>query len=167
MDLPAAGPAAGPCLFKDGQFLVSHIPYTDLIRTSFTINEGFTNWIVDIIEEITYVSQARRVGILGMAFKANNDDTRYSLSFKLKKILEAKGFEIVEYDPLVNSGSLPHKIPQCEVVVVMAPHDVFDGEFYSSFINVGTVIIDIWRHFPESKLHKNGVYVKFESEDKG
>ena len=32
----------------------------------------------------------KTVGLLGMAFKANIDDTRSSLSFKLKKLLETK-----------------------------------------------------------------------------
>jgi UDP-N-acetyl-D-mannosaminuronic acid dehydrogenase len=45
MDLPLPGPnVGGPCLFKDGRFLLSDIPFGDLIQTGFLINEGMPDY---------------------------------------------------------------------------------------------------------------------------
>jgi UDP-N-acetyl-D-mannosaminuronic acid dehydrogenase len=51
MGLPLPGPnVGGPCLFKDGRFLVSDIPFGDLISTSFLINEGMPDYIFNRIK---------------------------------------------------------------------------------------------------------------------
>ena len=39
------------------------------------------------------------VGILGMAFKGGSDDTRSSLSYKLKRVLALKAREVLCTDP--------------------------------------------------------------------
>ncbi len=43
------------------------------------------------------------VGLLGMAFKAESDDARYSLSYKLKKILAIRAKAVLTTDPYVKS----------------------------------------------------------------
>ena len=85
MDVPHPGPnVGGPCLFKDGRFLLSDIPFGDLIQTSFLINEGIPDYIFNRIREIN--PDIENVLILGATFKKNCDDTRNSLSFKMKKV---------------------------------------------------------------------------------
>lgn len=163
MDLAKAGPnSAGPCLFKDGQFLVSHIPYNELIRSAFAINEGMPEWIVSKIEayQNDRLVPFKQVGIMGMSFKANNDDTRYSLSFKLKKILERKGYRVVCSDPYIKEYA-ENDLYGCDVVVVMTPHSYFDKLSYRASIASGTLVIDLWRHFEASKHNGlNGVFIK-------
>jgi UDP-N-acetyl-D-mannosaminuronic acid dehydrogenase len=43
------------------------------------------------------------VGLLGMAFKAESDDPRFSLSYKLKKILAIRAKSVLTTDPYVES----------------------------------------------------------------
>ena len=44
--LASPGPnVGGPCLFKDGKFLIENVPYADLINSSFHINEGMPAFI--------------------------------------------------------------------------------------------------------------------------
>lgn len=150
MNLEKAGPnSAGPCLFKDGTFLVSHIPHTELIRSSFAINEGMPAWIYwELIEPLKF--DKPKVAILGMTFKANNDDTRYSLSFKMKKILEMQGIDTVCYDPYLEEYSDTTRLYDCDVAIVMTPHDAFTHEFYMK-LRPGSLVIDIWKKFPMSK----------------
>ena len=85
MDVPHPGPnVGGPCLFKDGKFLLSDIPFGDLINTSFLINEGMPDYVFNRIKDINpYIE---KVLIMGATFKKGCDDTRNSLSFKMRKI---------------------------------------------------------------------------------
>ena len=54
------------------------------------------------------------VGLLGMAFKADIDDTRASLSYKLKKSLLICCREVLTADPFVTTD--PELIPTAELV---------------------------------------------------
>ena len=66
------------------------------------------------------------VGVLGMAFKAESDDIRSSLSYKLKRILEFKAAGVLCTDPYVTTD--PDLVPLEEVLagadllVIGAPH---------------------------------------------
>lgn len=50
------------------------------------INEGLPLYMVDRIAR-AYDLSNMTVGLMGMAFKADSDDPRSSLSYKLKKVL--------------------------------------------------------------------------------
>jgi UDP-N-acetyl-D-mannosaminuronic acid dehydrogenase len=162
MNLYGAGAAAGPCLAKDGQFMVAHVPYPEMIRTASVVNEALPAWIFKQLKD-TLVS---KVAILGMTFKADNDDTRHSLSFKLKKILTREGYDVVCYDRYVPEYSDVSVLESCGAYVLMTPHSYFDDEFYDNHIASQSVIIDVWKHFPRSKISAdyniNGIYYKVE-----
>jgi UDP-N-acetyl-D-mannosaminuronic acid dehydrogenase len=163
MALEKAGPnAAGPCLFKDGQFLVDQIPHVDLIKAAFSINEGMPAWIYEtFIRNYFTFDEEIEVGILGMTFKADNDDPRFSLSFKLKKLLERKGMKVTCYDPFLPEYSNAEPLKHCHICVVMTPHSCFDEKFFEEYIRPECQIIDIWKKFPESDNGTiNGDYEK-------
>ena len=100
-DMPGAGFAAGPCLFKDTMQLAA---FTDnsfvLGHSAMLVNEGLPLYLVTRMEK-THDLADLRVGILGMAFKGESDDIRSSLSYKLKRILEFRSREVFCTDPYV------------------------------------------------------------------
>ena len=106
-DLPGPGFAAGPCLFKDtmqlAAFTSDHFP---LGQAAMQINEGMPAYIVSALERRHGSLRGRTVGILGMAFKAESDDIRASLSFKLRKLLEWAGATVLCTDPYVEDARL-------------------------------------------------------------
>jgi UDP-N-acetyl-D-mannosaminuronic acid dehydrogenase len=125
-DMPAAGFAAGPCLFKDTMQLAA-FNYNNfaLGHTAMAINEGLPLYVVHRLEE-QYDLPSMRVGILGMAFKGGSDDIRSSLSYKLKRILAFKADSVLTTDPYVTVDPslrpLDEVIAQSDLLVIGAPH---------------------------------------------
>jgi UDP-N-acetyl-D-mannosaminuronic acid dehydrogenase len=125
-DMPGAGFAAGPCLFKDTMQLAAfnHNNFA-LGHTAMTINEGLPLYLVHRLEQKLDLS-TMTVGILGMAFKGESDDIRSSLSYKLKRILEFKADNVLCADPYVTVD--PRLLPQDEVIarsdllIIATPH---------------------------------------------
>ena len=159
MDLPLPGPnVGGPCLFKDGRFLLSDIPFGDLIQTSFLINEGMPDYIFNRIRLLQ--PKIKKVLILGAAFKANCDDTRNSLSFKMKKVCERHGAKVFMVDPLADNlpaDQKPFPNEEYDAIIVMTPHDVFkitDLTLYRK----DCIMADVWKFFDASKDTQSGIY---------
>ncbi len=141
-DMPAAGFAAGPCLFKDTMQLAA---YNDnnfpLGHSAMAINEGLPLYVVHRLEQ-QFDLESMTVGILGMAFKAGSDDIRSSLSYKLKRILEFKAGAVLCTDPYVTVDAhllpLEEVIARSDLLVVGAPHPEYRG------LVTGKPTADIW-----------------------
>ena len=141
-DMPGAGFAAGPCLFKDTMQLAAfnNNNFT-LGHTAMTINEGMPLYLVHRLEQKFNLS-ALTVGILGMAFKGGSDDIRSSLSYKLKRILEFKADAVLCADPYVTVD--PNLLPQEEVIersdllVIATPHPQYRD------LVTGKPVADVW-----------------------
>ena len=72
-----------------------------------------------------YDLKAKTIGILGMAFKADSDDPRDSLSYKLKKIAEAEAKAVLCHDVHIKDPSfapLETVLRESDIVILAAPH---------------------------------------------
>ncbi|HKV30296.1 MAG TPA: nucleotide sugar dehydrogenase [Candidatus Dormibacteraeota bacterium] len=141
-DLAGPGLAAGPCLLKDtmqlAAFTADRFP---IGHAAMLINEGLPNYIIDTLEGRRPLS-GRVVGILGMAFKGESDDSRTSLSYKLKKLAAFKGARVLCTDPYVRDPDLlplDHVVEQSDILIVAAPHRA-----YHALPVDGQEVVDIW-----------------------
>ena len=123
--LPKAGFAAGPCLLKDTIQLFSFYGNQFFLgQAAMNINEGYPAFIVERLFREDEL-QHHTVGILGMAFKADVDDTRDSLSFRLKKILEFRGAQVLCSDAYCHHESwhsAEEVIERADTIIVAVPH---------------------------------------------
>ncbi|MDA2922514.1 nucleotide sugar dehydrogenase [Patescibacteria group bacterium AH-259-L07] len=120
------GFVGGTCLYKDTMQLNAYLRnHFALGQAAMFINEGLPDFIIEILEKKYNDLKDKTVGILGMTFKANIDDTRESLSFKLKKILSFKAKEVKWHDPYLKNDKnyMPFsKVIECDIVVLATPH---------------------------------------------
>jgi UDP-N-acetyl-D-mannosaminuronic acid dehydrogenase len=129
LDMPGAGFAAGPCLFKDTMQLAAFNNNNFALgHTAMTINEGLPLYVVSKLEQ-RYNLSDMTVGILGMAFKGGSDDIRSSLSYKLKRILAFKSGKVLCTDPYVtvdpNLLPLEDVLARADLLVLAAPHEQY------------------------------------------
>jgi UDP-N-acetyl-D-mannosaminuronic acid dehydrogenase len=141
-DMPGAGFAAGPCLFKDTMQLAAYNNNNFALgHTAMAINEGLPLYLVARLEQRFDLS-AMTVGILGMAFKGESDDIRSSLSYKLKRLLAFKAEEVLCTDPYVTVDPelrpLAEVLAKADLLIIAAPHPEYAG------LQIAKPVADIW-----------------------
>lgn len=152
-DMPGPGLAAGPCLLKDTMQLAA---FSDnrfsLGHSAMLINEGLPLYIVSQLEKRFDLANLT-VGILGMSFKAESDDIRSSLSYKLRRVLKFKAKAELGTDPYVTEETddtllpLDQVLAKADVLVIATPHPEYRG------ITTDKPVADVWN------LLGNGVLV--------
>jgi UDP-N-acetyl-D-mannosaminuronic acid dehydrogenase len=141
-DLPGAGFTAGPCLFKDTMQLAAFNNNNfHLGQASVMINEGLPLYLVARLEQRFDLSMMT-VGILGMSFKAESDDIRSSLSYKLKRILKFKARHVLCHDPYVTSDpdltALDNVLAESNLLIIGTPHPAYAD------LHPDVPVVDIW-----------------------
>jgi UDP-N-acetyl-D-mannosaminuronic acid dehydrogenase len=144
--LPKCGFAAGPCLFKDAmQLAAAYNNNFSLGYSAMLINEGLPNYVVQQIKQKFDLAKMK-VGVLGMAFKADSDDARESLSYKLRKLLEYEAADVLCTDVYIKDPSflpLVEVVRRSDLLVVAAPH----REYRALALPEGKPVVDVWNMF--------------------
>ena len=142
-DVPLPGFSAGPCLFKDTVQLSAFNNHTFYLgHAPLLINEGLPYYVVSRLKR-KYDLKTKVIGILGMAFKANVDDGRDSLSYKLKKILEFESKAVFCSDVYIKDPAFigaDDLVGRSDIVILACPHK----EYRSLSIPPGKPVIDVW-----------------------
>jgi UDP-N-acetyl-D-mannosaminuronic acid dehydrogenase len=145
-DFPPPGFTAGPCLLKDTmQLSAFERSRFHLGHAAMVVNEGLVEFIVERLSE-HHELQTKTVGILGMTFKREIDDTRDSLAFKLRKLLTFRGARVLASDVFVDDPTfvpVEQLLAESDVIVLGAPHDAYRD----LDLPAGTEVVDVWGFF--------------------
>jgi UDP-N-acetyl-D-mannosaminuronic acid dehydrogenase len=127
--------------FSRNDFVLGH--------AAMMVNEGLPAHLVELARRRADLSNVT-TGILGMAFKANSDDPRDSLSYKLRKLLTLESRRVLCTDPRVHDPAfvpLETVLREADVLFVGAPHD----EYRRLVLPPGKELIDVWGAVPQAR----------------
>jgi UDP-N-acetyl-D-mannosaminuronic acid dehydrogenase len=141
--LPGAGFAAGPCLMKDTmQLFARNNLLFNMGHAAMLVNEGLPDFVVGQLARSLSLPKAT-VGVLGVTFKAESDDIRDSLAFKLIKILKFRGARVIcsdEYFKHPDHVSKEALLSGSDAVIIGAPHRAYRRLTFPK----AKKVIDIW-----------------------
>lgn len=130
------GPGVGGhCISVDPWFLVGDYPdLTNLILTARKTNDSMPTHVLSRIRDIMKekkVTDISKVGIYGLAYKENVDDTRESPTLQLlERMDEHLAFGVKVYDPYIKERIVDHQfmnfedfLNEIEILVIITAHD--------------------------------------------
>ena len=141
-NIPLPGPAAGPCLRKDGLFL-SNVSSINLIKVAWLLNESIPLHIVETIESKLGNLHGKKVGVLGRAYKKDIDDSRDSPAVRLIEELEARGADVLSFDPHIPGTTKMEKVLESEILILAVNHSYFD-KIRIEMLKGPKLIYDVW-----------------------
>src|SRR4051795_6412853 len=100
--MAAPGLTAGTCLRKDFTFSMERSNAPGMLLAVSRVHETVPLFLVDGVKRrIGGSLRERNVALLGLAFKADTDDDRDSLSYKLIRLLDRELADVSIHDPVV------------------------------------------------------------------
>ncbi len=131
------GPGVGGhCISVDPWFLVGDYPdIADIIRAARRVNDGMPEFVLKRIYSIMKengITDTERVGLYGLTYKENVDDTRESPTLQLLHSMDEHlaGGRIKVYDPYVKRELVPNQyhdfdkfLADVDMVVILVGHD--------------------------------------------
>lgn len=143
--IPMSGFTAGPCLLKDTMQLSSFYNKNfSLGHAAMNVNEGMPKFIYDDLRK-KYNLKGKKIGLLGLTFKGDCDDTRDSLAIKLLKFLQKKKLKVLYSDEFLKlKGSIKKEelIRKSDIIIISTPHSAYK----KVKIPNKKILIDIWGH---------------------
>jgi UDP-N-acetyl-D-mannosaminuronic acid dehydrogenase len=133
--------------FSNNNFMLGH--------SAMLINEGQPQFLVNMLKRRVDLRD-KTVGILGMTFKADCDDTRDSLSFKLRHLLILEAKKVLLHDPFLEGPDyfpLDTVVQQADVLVIGVPH----SEYRGLRVPPDKVVEDVWGCVDVSELDENAL----------
>jgi UDP-N-acetyl-D-mannosaminuronic acid dehydrogenase len=130
------GPGVGGhCISVDPWFLVGDYPdLTNLILAARKINDSMPTHVLGRIRDIMRnhnITDISKIGIYGLAYKENVDDTRESPTLQLlERMDEHLAFGVKVFDPFIKERIVDHQymnfedfINEIEILVIITAHD--------------------------------------------
>ncbi|MEA2298286.1 MAG: UDP-N-acetyl-D-mannosaminuronic acid dehydrogenase [Solirubrobacteraceae bacterium] len=150
-DYPRGGIArpgftAGSCLRKDFTFSEERSAAPGMLLAVSRVNESVPLFLVGGAKRRLGGLDGRKVAVLGLAFKADTDDERDSLSHKLVRLLERELADVAVHDPIVATptASYAEAVDGADAVIVATNHSVFRTLEALAAIPEEAIVIDPW-----------------------
>jgi UDP-N-acetyl-D-mannosaminuronic acid dehydrogenase len=162
--IPLPGPAGGPCLSKDGYFLIEELTFPDFVLTAWKLNDSVPAHLVQRLKAAIRRNGTRldntKVTVLGKAFKADIDDDRLSPAVRVVELLERLGAEVAVHDPYLSDLPLDEALRGAHGVILATNHSMYyklDMARLAELVDPECVLVDAWGVFDPAKAAELGL----------
>jgi UDP-N-acetyl-D-mannosaminuronic acid dehydrogenase len=162
--IPHPGPVGGPHFFKDGYFLLENMASPDFILNAWKLNENIPAYLVKRLKarlkEKGKQMSGSKVGVLGMAYKGETDDTRQAPSLRMIEILKKEGARVYSFDPFCSSDGLDTVLNEADAVILMTNHNTFrdiSPLYAKKHAKHDCVFIDAWGFWSHDEWENAGL----------
>ncbi len=133
---PGTG-VGGHCISTDPYYLIEKAKQLgfnhEFLMLARKINNNMPYYTIELLEnelkKLKKQIKGAKVGVLGLAYKANVDDTRESPAFEIINILKTKGAEVFIFDPHVkkksNANDLDELLNKSDYIILATDHNEF------------------------------------------
>lgn len=162
--IPSPGPAGGPCLSKDGYFLVEELSLPDFVLTAWKLNDSTPAYVVRRLARRLEARGARvsgtAVAVLGRTFKRDSDDERQSPAVRIIELLERSGASVRVHDPHTGGLGVEEALDGAGAFVLATNHSAFDDldpSLVASRLVAPRVGIDCWGVLDREAFRSAGI----------
>jgi UDP-N-acetyl-D-mannosaminuronic acid dehydrogenase len=128
-NVPMPGPAGGPCLSKDGYFLVEELTLPDFVLLAWKLNDTMPAYIVRRLARRLAAHGVALPGtfvaVLGQTFKRDSDDVRQSPAVRIAEILGREGATVRTHDPFLPGLTLEETLHGAQAFVLATDHTAY------------------------------------------
>jgi UDP-N-acetyl-D-mannosaminuronic acid dehydrogenase len=164
--VPTPGPAGGPCLSKDGYFLVEELNLPDFVLLAWKLNDSapahIARKVVERLAQHGVPVDGTPIAVLGRTFKRDSDDERQSPSLRIVDILEREGADIRTHDPFVAGPTLDEALEGARAMVLATNHSFYDSldpVHVAHLMAEPHVTIDCWGGIDRRRYAEAGIPV--------
>lgn len=162
--IPMPGPAGGPCLSKDGYFLIEELTFPDFVLTAWKLNDSVPAHLVQrlktAIQGQGMSMESTKVAVLGRAFKADIDDDRLSPAVRVVELLERLGVQVAVHDPYLSDLPLDSALSGAHGVILATNHSMYyklDLDRLAQLVHPECVLVDAWGVFDPQAAQAAGL----------
>jgi nucleotide sugar dehydrogenase len=169
---PSCG-VGGHCIPVDPYYLIERAKENGFdhkfLRTAREINNSMPAYTVELLQdalnEIKMPMKGTRVGVLGIAYKANVDDVRESPSIKIIEFLKNYGVDVLTFDPHIPEKSteknLANILKKSQAIILVTDHNEFKSIEPKTWKKYGIkVVIDGKNCLDKDAIKKSGIIYK-------
>jgi UDP-N-acetyl-D-mannosaminuronic acid dehydrogenase len=165
-NIPLPGPAGGPCLSKDGYFLVEEFTLPDFVLVAWKLNDSMPGHVVRRLSHHLALRGAAlpgtQVAVLGRAFKRDSDDDRQSPAVRIADVLLREGAGVRVHDPFFAGPTLEQALDGAAALVLGTNHsayDALDPAAIAARLDPPRVAVDCWGVLDRAAFEAAGVEV--------
>jgi UDP-N-acetyl-D-mannosaminuronic acid dehydrogenase len=157
--MASPGLTAGTCLRKDFAFSEEKSNSPGMLLAVSRVNESVPLFLIEGIKRrlVESTLRAKKVAVLGLAFKKDTDDERDSLSHKLIRLLERELADVTAHDPFSTNGvALTECVRDADAVIIATNHTEYSNPemrgFLSERVDDRCIVVDPWNALGTSQV---------------